>query len=120
MGEFKVIDSTEFDVVSVFVTQNATDKKDWSEFKNFAEEIKKAPFNFTRKEEIREKRRKLSDRMLNIPNLQQCDPVIYQLLKDREVLDLSYLNIMKGEEDVGIEYSFERGLIIRDNDSIII
>ena len=116
LGQFKLIEEQEFDCISVFIIKTIHDKEDWLQYAS----MKKSKFDFNTKRKLENARKLLSDREVSIPariTNENCS--LLQLLKDREVFGLSFLDI-NTDKEAGLEYTYEKGAVIKIKDSIFI
>jgi len=113
ISQFSLIENREFDLISVFIIQTKKDKKDFEEF-TF---LKNEPFDFSLRINVQNKMRGLSNRIVSVPANFQNNISLFAELKNRETFGISYID---ANRDTGIEYSFERGLVIKNADESIL
>lgn len=111
LGQFRLIKSKNpLDEISLFVMQTERDKYEWDEYKNKFQKHLGSNNKYGGLNEIKKLRKNLSDRVISLClNDFRDHIVLFNIFKEREVFGLSYLS---PSEDIGVEYTFEKGLLI--------
>lgn len=113
LGQFSLIDSSEFDVVSIFIIQSERDKNDLQKLS----ELKQENFSFAQRIKIQRVLRHLSDRIISLPVDLERNFSLFSELRSREIFGLSYID---PRNDVGVSYSKNTGLVIKTEDNILL
>ncbi len=113
LGQFTLIDNSEFDTISVYIVQTEKDKKDFENLYN----LKDSDFSFALRIKIQKTLSYLSNRVVSIPLDLETNLGLFAELKRREIFGLSYIDV---REDTGVTYDNKTGLTILSEDNTLI
>ncbi len=111
LGEFKLIRNNEFKTKSVFIIVTKKDQEDWDKLIAFSKVLQNSS-DKNNIANIKKYIRYLSSRILSISDIQIHKCGLYSIIEQNTVFGISCLDL-SGDYNFTMEYSFDKGLVMK-------